>query len=613
MTSHFLAKSLRPARNDVAMFSENTERRNTMKLFHALAALLFVAACTPVENPDTGPLASTEAASGPDRSWNRGAIATAANPHAVAAAIEMLKKGGHAVDATIAAHAVLGLVEPQSSGLGGGGFMLIYEHSTGDLTFLDGREAAPSGATVDMFMRDGEVLGFVEAWQSGLAVGVPGVVALYKSAHDDHGKLPWPDLFQPAIRLAEEGFEVTPRIANNLPRIGAAGRLDENPPTAAYFFPGGKPLQIGHLLKNPEYAATLTRIAKEGIDAFYKGEIATAIAKAAQEPPNGGTLTVEDIGNYRVIKRDVVCGDFRKLEICTTTPPSSGGAQIMIAGLYDHLTGEAATQDDKIAAFVDAQRLAYADRDHYFGDPDSVKVPLDDLLNPAYLEHRATERIAPAATPTHGDPGSVLRNDPVAVLWGEDTTEEAPGTTHLSIIDSEGNAVAMTATVEGWFGSSRWVGGFLLNNELTDFARKHDPDAPPVANAIGPGRRPRSSMSPTMVFDQDGDLLMVTGSPGGNSIPAYVSKTIIGVLDWGMSAQDAVDFPNIVARGEMVRVEVNVEPGKAIATDLAERGYKVQERDGENSGLHVIVVRPDELDGAADKRREGIVRTTSVN
>jgi len=584
-----------------------------MKLFHALAALLFVAACSPVENPDTGPVASTEAASGPDRSWNRGAIATAANPHAVAAAIEMLGKGGHAVDATIAAHAVLGLVEPQSSGLGGGGFMLIYEHSTGDLTFLDGREAAPSGATVDMFMRDGKVLGFVEAWQSGLAVGVPGVVALYKSAHDDHGKLPWPDLFQPAIRLAEEGFEVTPRIANNLPRIGAAGRLDENPPTAAYFFPGGKPLQIGHLLKNPEYATTLTRIAKEGIDAFYKGEIATAIAKAAQEPPNGGTLTVEDIGNYRVIKRDVVCGDFRKLEICTTTPPSSGGAQIMIAGIYDHLTGEATTQDDKIAAFVDAQRLAYADRDHYFGDPDSVKVPLDDLLNPAYLEHRATERIAPAATPTHGDPGSVLRNDPVAVLWGEDTTEEASGTTHLSIIDSKGNAVAMTATVEGWFGSSRWAGGFLLNNEMTDFARKHDPDAPPVANAIGPGRRPRSSMSPTMVFDQDGDLLMVTGSPGGNSIPAYVSKSIIGVLDWGMSAQEAVDFPNIVARGKMVRVEVNVEPGKAIATDLAERGYKVQERDGENSGLHVIVVRPDELDGAADKRREGIVRTTSAN
>jgi gamma-glutamyltranspeptidase/glutathione hydrolase len=585
-----------------------------MNRLHAIAAFLFVAACSPAENSVADSAATSDAATSvPAGTWNRGAIATAANPHAVAAAIEMLDKGGHAVDAAIAAHAVLGLVEPQSSGIGGGGFMLIYEHATRGLTFHDGREMAPSGATVDMFMRDGEVLGFVEAWQSGLAVGVPGAVAMYKSAHDDHGKLPWPDLFQPAIRIAQEGFEVSPRIANNLPWVGERGRLDENPPTAAYFYPGGEPLQVGDLLRNPEYAATLTRIANEGIDAFYKGEIAEAIAKAAQEPPNGGTLTVDDIGNYRVVKRDVVCGDFRDLEICTTTPPSSGGAQIMIAGLYDHLTAEAETQADKIAAFVDAQRLAYADRDHYFGDPDSVEVPLEDLLNPTYLEHRATERFAPGATPTHGDPGSVLHDDPVADLWSKDTTEEAAGTTHLSIIDSEGNAVAMTATIEAWFGSSRWAGGFLLNNEMTDFAREYDPDAPPVANAIGPGRRPRSSMSPTMVIDESGDILMVTGSPGGNSIPAYVSKSIIAVLDWDMSAQDAVDFPNIVARGERVRVEVNVEPGKTIAADLAERGYPVQEREGENSGLHVIVVRPDELDGAADKRREGIVRTTSVH
>jgi gamma-glutamyltranspeptidase/glutathione hydrolase len=285
----------------------------------------------------------------------------------------------------------------------------------------------------------------------------------------------------------------------------------------------------------------------------------------------------------------------------------------MIAGLYDHLIGAAPSQDDKVAAFVDAQRLAYADRDHYFGDPDSVEVPLDDLLSPAYIKHRATERFAPGTTPTHGDPGSVLHNDPVADLWGKDTTEEASGTTHLSIIDNEGNAVALTATIEGWFGSSRWAGGFLLNNEMTDFAREYDPDAPPAVNAIGPGRRPRSSMSPTMVFDENGDVMMVTGSPGGNSIPAYVSKSIIAVLDWDMSAQDAVDFPNIVARGERVRVEVNVEPGKAIANDLAARGYDVQEREGENSGLHVIVVRPDALEGAADKRREGTVGTTSAN
>ena len=584
-----------------------------MNLFHAIVAIIFVAACSPAEFPNSATAVEAQAGASSGGSWERGAIATAANPHAVAAAIEMLEKGGHAVDAAIAAHAVLGLVEPQSSGIGGGAFMLIYEHSTRELSFHDGRETAPAGATVDMFMRDGEVLGYIEAWQSGLSVGVPGVIALYKSAHDSHGKLPWADVFQPAIRLAEEGYEVTPRTANNLPWVGKRGRLDENPATAAYFYPGGKPLQIGHLLKNPEYAATLTQITNEGIDAFYKGEIAAAIAKAAQEPPNGGTLTVEDIANYRVAKRDVVCGAFRVLKICTTTPPSSGGAQIMIAGLYDHLIGETTSQDDKIAAFVDAQRLAYADRDHYFGDPDSVEVPLDDLLNPAYLEHRATERFAPGATPTHGDPGSVLRNEPIAHLWGEDKTEEPFGTTHLSIIDNEGNAVALTATVESWFGSSRWVGGFLLNNQMTDFARDYDPDAPPVANAIGPGRRPRSSMSPTMVFDQDGNVLMVTGSPGGNSIPAYVSKSIIAVLDWDMSAQDAVDFPNIVARGETVRVEVNVEPGKAIAADLAQRGYPVQEREGENSGLHVIVVRPDELDGAADKRREGIVRTTAIN
>ena len=582
-----------------------------MKRFHAVAAILFMAACSPAEQ--TSSAVAVEPQASPGGTWSLGAIATAANPHAVAAAIEMLEKGGHAVDAAIAAHAVLGLVEPQSSGIGGGGFMLIYEHATRELTFHDGRETAPAGATVDMFMRDGEVMEFREAWQSGLAVGVPGMIALYKSAHDDHGKLPWADLFQPAIRLADEGYEVTPRTANNLPRIGAAGRLDENPPTAAYFFPGGKPLQVGQLLKNPEYAETLTRVADEGIDAFYTGELAAAIAKAAQEPPNGGTLTVEDIANYEVLKREVVCGDFRALEICTTTPPSSGGAQIMIAGLYDYLIDETATQDDRIAAFVDAQRLAYADRDHFFGDPDSVEVPLDDLLSPAYLEHRATERFAPDATPTHGDPGSVLRDEPIADLWGEDTTEEVAGTTHLSIIDNEGNAVALTATVEGWFGSSRWAGGFLLNNQLTDFAREYHPGEPPAANAIGPGRRPRSSMSPTMVFGEDGDVLMITGSPGGNSIPAYVSKSIIGVLDWEMSAQDAVDFPNIVARGEIVRVEVGVPPGPEIADDLAERGYPVQEREGENSGLHVIVVRPDSLEGAADKRREGIVRTTSMH
>ncbi|NNF17009.1 MAG: gamma-glutamyltransferase, partial [Gammaproteobacteria bacterium] len=308
-----------------------------------------------------------------------------------------------------------------------------------------------------------------------------------------------------------------------------------------------------------------------------------------------------------------ICGKFRVLKICTTSPPSSGVAQIMIAGIYDHLapaTGDAA---GKVTAFVDAQRLAYADRDHYIGDPKSISIPLDDLVNPDYLRHRAGERFAPAEKPRHGDPGKVLRGDPIAGLLGEDSTHETPGTTHLSIIDNEGNAISMTATIEGPFGSSRWAHGFLLNNEMTDFARKPPADGKPVANAIVPGKRPRSSMSPTMIFDEADNLVMVTGSPGGNSIPAYVSKSIIAVLDWDLSAQDAVDFPNIVARGEKVRVEIATDAGKQIASDLQEQGYTVQERAGENSGLHVIVVRPDRLDGAADKRREGVVRTITVD
>lgn len=583
-----------------------------LKHVRVIMTVVLIAGCAPLAGPKHDDEATAQSSARASKEpWDKGAIVTAANPHAVAAAIEMLEKGGHAVDAAIAAHAVLGLVEPQSSGLGGGAFMLIYERRDGDLTFLDGRESAPAGATADMFVHDGEVMGFMEAWQSGVAVGVPGAVALYQRAHEQYGKLAWAELFGPAIRLAQHGFEVSPRMANLLIRVAPVGRLDENADTAAYFYPEGEPLPAGHLLKNPEYAVTLRRISEEGIDAFYTGSIADAIADAAQEEPNGGSMTAGDLANYKVIERPVICGMFRVQKICTTSPPSSGVAQIMIAGIYDHLAVDAAAEQDKVAAFVDAQRLAYADRDHYIGDPAAVSIPLDDLLDPRYIEHRASERFAPGATPQHGDPGKVLRDEPLANYLGPDKTLEMPGTTHLSIIDNEGNAISMTATIEGPFGSSRWAHGFLLNNEMTDFAREPAPDGKPVANAIVPGKRPRSSMSPTMVFDENDEIVMVTGSPGGNSIPAYVAKTIIAVLDWGMPAQDAVDFPNIVARGEKVRVEVAAELGQAIATDLQERGYNVEEREGENSGLHVIVVHPDKLDGAADKRREGVVRTTS--
>lgn len=575
-----------------------------MRLMIILGFLLVTAGCTTeTENK----MASVPLEPTTQPAWTKGAMASIANPHATEAAIKMLQQGGHAVDAAIAAHAVLGLVEPQSSGLGGGAFLLVYNRENRELMFHDGREMSPSGATVDMFMKEDEVMGFMEAWQSGKSVGVPGVVALYKHAHEMHGKLPWKDLFEPAIQLAAHGFEVSPRLATYLPRMAQISNLAKNPATADYFYPGGKPLEAGHLLMNQAYAKTLRRIATEGPDAFYTGEIAEAIARAAQAEPNGGTLSVSDMASYEVIDRDVICGDFRRMNICTTSPPSSGGAQIMVANLYDHLSIDAASQSDKVVAFVDAQRLAYADRDHYFGDPDEVDVPLDDLINPVYLKHRAKQRIAPADIPTPGDPGLVLRGDSLASLWSADTTQEVAGTTHLSIIDKEGNAVAMTATIEAPFGSSRWVGGFLLNNEMTDFARAVPEDGGRLANAIAPQRRPRSSMSPTMVFDESGDLFMVTGSPGGNSIPAYVAKTIIGVLDWGLDAQAAVDFTNIIARGEKVRVDVHEPEGAVIADELKSRGYNVQERDGENSGLHVIVVRPEGLEGAADKRREGVV------
>ena len=538
--------------------------------------------------------------------WPHGAMISVANPHAAEAGALMLERGGHAVDAAIAAHAVLGLVEPQSSGIGGGAFLLTYDRASGDLTYLDGREMAPAGATADMFMQDGEVMSFVDAWQSGLAVGVPGTIALYKRAHDEYGKLPWEDLFDPAIELAENGFHVSPRLAGFLVRLKDVGRLSINPDTAAYFYPGGEPLAEGQLLVNVDYANTLKRIAAEGPAAFYEGEIPERIVAAASQPPNPGRLSLDDFANYRVIERPVVCGSFRVYRICTTTPPSSGGAQIMIAGIYDHLVGDDSSDMARIAAFVDAQRLAYADRDYYFGDPDAVDVSLENLLNPVYLRHRADNRFAPDEPVSPGNPALVL-NGSGALQFAPDTTEEASGTSHLSIIDLDGNAVGMTATIEGIFGSSRWAHGFLLNNQMTDFAREFDADAPPQANAVRPGARPRSSMSPTMIFDADGALLMITGSPGGNSIPAYVAKSILGTLDWSLSPQEALDHSNIVARGDTVRVEVSVEPGPEIAVYLKQLGYAVEEREGENSGLHVILVDAEGLVGAADKRREGEV------
>lgn len=568
----------------------------------AICALVLGASCSQtqqLERSADSALAVTHARS--TQAWSLGGMAAAANPHAAQAAADVLRAGGHAVDAAIAAHAVLGLVEPQSSGIGGGAFLLVYDRSSGQVTSYNGRETAPAAINDRLFAGpDGETLAFITAWQSGLAVGVPGSVATYGAAHADHGRLPWADVFAPAIDLANKGFAVSPRLAGFLPRIAKFGRLDEDPGAAAYFYPNGEPLEVGEIRTNPAYATTLSRIAAEGPSAFYTGPIAAAIVASTQGEPNPGSLSLADLANYQIEKTPALCTQVQQQAICTATPPSSGLAVPMILALYDALV---ATGADPVSAFVDAQRLAYADRDHYVGDPRFADIPVADLLNPLYLTARAKQRIDPAAEPTPGDPGVSLGGTPLLGRFAADRPSERASTTHLSIIDTYGNAVAMTASVEAPFGNSRFVEGFLLNNQLTDFRRPADGVA--HANAPAAGKRPRSSMSPVIALDAQGELQLVTGSPGGNSIIAYVAKSVIGTLRWGLDPQAAIDYPNIVARGAKVRVETATEAGKALATNLAAKNYQVQEREGENSGLHLIMRTPQGLVGAADKRREG--------
>ena len=393
--------------------------------------------------------------------WTKGAMVAAADPRAVEAGLEMLRQGGSAIDAAIAVHSVLGLVEPQSSGIGGGAFMVYYDRAKDEITVFDGREVAPASTTPDHFMKDGKPLGFLEAWQSGKAVGVPGQIALYKTSHEAAGKLEWDALFQPAIKLAEDGFEVSPRLAGLLanPRLRGAVRLDDLPASSEYFYPGGEPLPIGFIRTNPDYAATLSAIADSGPAAFYEGDIAQAIVDAVNGDAVPGDMSLEDLSTYSVKVRPALCGDRTDhYRICSAPPPSSGGVtQNMIMGLYDLLepTDETSmTEEGYLKAFVDAQRLAYADRDHYLADADFVPVPSKDLINPAYLRVRAKEAFAPDAASFPGDPGVALGRDPIRPLWGEDATEHAPGTTHISIVDADGNAVSMTATVEAAFGSS---------------------------------------------------------------------------------------------------------------------------------------------------------------
>ncbi len=553
----------------------------------------------------------------PEDSTGRGAHAlalaerqmvAAAHPDAVDAGLEMLRRGGSAVDAAVAVQLVLNLVEPQSSGIGGGAFLMHFDATTRDVAAYDGRETAPLEAGPDLFLKpDGTPMSFPDAVVGGRSVGTPGTVALLARVHRDHGRLAWAELFEPAIRLARDGFIVGPRLAAMLagPR---AERLKTFEAARNYFFPDGMPLTAGTLKRNPAFADTLTRIAEDGPDAFYSGPIANDILVAVRGATrNPGRLRLDDLSRYRVIKRIPVCHSYRAFRVCGMGPPSSGGLTVgQILGILANFDLPGMGRDDPQSWHLinEASKLAFADRNRYVADSDFVPVPAEGLLDPDYLAARAalirtkTSIIPPA--PAGSPPGQQPEPGP------SDTSNGRPGTSHIAIVDADGNAVSMTTTIEGAFGSQLMVRGFLLNNELTDFSFVPERDGRPVANAVAPGKRPRSSMAPTLVFDERGDLRLAVGSPGGSRIIGYVAKTLVAVLDWEMDIQAAIDMGHLVNRNRFTDLEAGTG-AERLKGPLEALGNRVQVRDL-NSGLHGIEMVDGKLRGGADPRREGVAR-----
>lgn len=531
-------------------------------------------------------------------------MVSAANPLAVEAGLRVLREGGTAADAAVAVQAVLGLVEPQSSGLGGGAFMIYYDAASRKVTAYDGRETAPSGATPDMFLKaDGKPMGYVEAILSGRSTGAPGVVAMLALAQKEHGKRPWSTLFDDAARLGEEGFIVSPRLAGYI----GSGRVPQNaaPDVIGYFTkPDGTRYVAGDRLVNKAYANTVRSIAKDGPDALYEGPLAGAIAAKVRQDPTPGTLSVADIRAYQPRKGDALCRPFRVYTVCTASPPSSGVAVLQALMMLERTDIADRSPADPVAwvRLAEVERLMYADRDRYVGDEPFAGTPVEGLLAPDYVAARAAlvgDRAGPAPKP--GTPAG-------AGVRAPDRTLEPAGTSHFVIVDRWGNTVSMTTTVEAVFGSGRMVGGFFLNNQLTDFSfSPTEADGVPAANAVAPGKRPRSSMAPLIVLDRDGNLVAALGSPGGSAILSYNLKAMVGVFDWELSLQDAFDLPNLVARGDRFSSEAARYP-EGVVDALKARGITFSPG-GENSGLHGVIVRPGGvLEGAADDRREGVAK-----
>ncbi|CAH1663181.1 Gamma-glutamyltranspeptidase [Hyphomicrobiales bacterium] len=529
-------------------------------------------------------------------------MAAAANPLAASAGRDILRAGGSATDAAIAIQLVLNLVEPQSSGIGGGSFFVHWDEAARKVTTLDGRETAPAAAKPDRFMRDGKPMPFREAVIGGRSVGVPGTLRLLEDAHRRWGKLPWVDVIAPALKLAEDGFAVSPRL-NGL--LAAERDLPKNALAAAYFYePDGKPKAVGSILKNPAFATTLRAVASQGAKALYEGPIAEDIvATVTSHPSNPGDMTLADLAGYKIEEREPVCGSYRIWRLCGMGPPSSGAVAIqqMLGALEGQDLRRMGPGAEAAHWFSEAGRLAFADRALYLADPAFINVPVRGLIDRDYIRSRAG-LISPERSMGRAKPGDPPHRR-AGLLAPSDGIEN--GTSHISVVDADGNAVAMTTTIEDGFGSRLMTGGgFLLNNEMTDFNFAPEEDGKPVANRVEAGKRPRSSMAPTLVFDAFGRLYAVVGSPGGSQIIGYVGKTLVALLDWKMDPQQAVDFGNFGSRNGPTELEKGTE-AEAWKAALEAKGHEVRLLEM-TSGTQAIVKTPEGFLGGADGRREGV-------
>jgi gamma-glutamyltranspeptidase/glutathione hydrolase len=545
-------------------------------------------------------------------------MVAAANPLATDAGFQVLKAGGSAVDAAIAVQLVLGLVEPQSSGIGGGLFLVHFDGKA--VKTYDGRETAPAAATPDLFMKDGKPMGFMEGVVGGRSVGTPGTLRALELAHQQYGKLPWKALFQPAIKLAEGGFQISPRLFAQL-KDDASKTLRNDPAAAAYFLQAdGSPKPIGTVLRNPEYAAVLRDVAERGPVAFYEGVVAKDIvAKVRSHPTNAGLLTESDLAGYRAKERAPLCFDYKQWRLCGMPPPSSGPLALgQIMGMMATRNLEMLTpvkqsfgwepSPEAVHLISEADRLAYADRGRFVADPDFVPLPggnANALLSPQYLWERG--RLITDRSMGKAQPGAPV---PQPVALANDRSPELPSTSHISVVDGFGNAIAMTTTIENVFGSQLMVHGFMLNNELTDFSFTPSENGVPVANRVEGGKRPRSSMSPILVFNRDdGKLVMSVGSPGGSAIINYTAKVLFGTLDWKLNVQQAISLPNFGSRNGPTELEEG-RASQALIDALKAKGHEVKVM-AQTSGLQGIQRTVKDGHpvwfGGADPRREGVV------